>query len=259
VGQGRYDDGFYDEIDHWSRASAAVVVPWLFTALRPRSVLDVGCGRGAWLAAFKSCGVTDVLGLDGDYVDRGSLHIDASEFRAVDLIAPPDLGRTFDVAVSLEVAEHLPPDSADSFVEFLTSAAPVVLFSGAIPGQGGVHHVNEQWPPYWAQRFAAAGYRAVDAVRPQFWNDDRVGYYFAQNIVLYAQPALASNLEANLGTGWSADVAPVPLVHPKMFQALQEQRGATKTGPPSLSSLLRALPGASRRAVQARVQRVRQR
>ena len=184
----RYDAAFYDDIDEMSRTSAAAIVPWIVGALAPTSVIDVGCGRGAWLAAFKGAGVADVLGLDGDYVDRRALHIESEEFQAVDLEAPPSLDREFDLAVSLEVAEHLPPGSADDFVGFLTGLAPRVLFSGAIPGQGGVHHVNEQWPAYWSDRFEAHGYRAVDAVRNRFWNDDRVAFYFAQNMVMYALP-----------------------------------------------------------------------
>jgi SAM-dependent methyltransferase len=259
VGDRRYDEDFYDEIDGWSRQSAAAIVPWIFAALSPQSVLDVGCGRGAWLAAFQACGVDDVLGLDGDYVDATSLHIDADRFRAVDLLSPPDLDRSFDLAISLEVAEHLPASAAEPFVRFLTGAAPVVMFSAAVPGQGGVHHVNEQWPAYWAERFARAGFRAVDAVRPQFWNDERVGYFFAQNIVLYARPELVPKVEANLGTSWAAGDQPLPVVHPGMFGAVRSQSQTARSGPPSLSSLLRALPGATRRAVRTRTRRVRQR
>ena len=258
VGDRRYDDQFYDDIDEWSRESAAAIVPWLFAALVPRSVVDVGCGRGAWLAAFKTCGVDDVLGLDGDYVDSGSLHIDADDFRAVDLLAPPHLDRTFDLAVSLEVAEHLPASAAESFVRFLTDAAPIVLFSAAVPGQGGVHHLNEQWPSYWAERFASVGFRAVDAVRPRFWNDERVGYFFAQNIVLYARPELVPKVQANLGASWGSGEEPISVIHPKMFSAARSQRATARSGPQSLSGLLRALPGATRRAVKTRMGRAPQ-
>ncbi len=249
---GRYDNSFYDEIDAMSSASAAAIVPWVVEALSPSSVLDVGCGRGAWLAAFKAAGVVDVLGLDGDYVGRHTLHMAADEFRAVDLLDPPDLGRPFDLVVSLEVAEHLPPSAAAAFVEWLVSAAPVVLFSAAIPGQGGVNHVNEQWPDYWAQHFDTVGYSAIDAVRPRFWNDERVEFFFAQNIVLYARADVSHDVESRLGPVLSDSNALLSLVHPRMLDAVRDQSVRRGQSPASVSSLLRALPSASRRAVGSR-------
>lgn len=253
--QGPYGEGFYDEIDEWSRESAAAIVPWIVDALAPSSVVDVGCGRGAWLAAFVSTGVHDVLGIDGDYVDRRSLHIDPSSFRPADLVAPPDLGRTFDLAVSLEVAEHLPPERAGAFVALLTSLAPIVLFSGAVPGQGGTHHVNEQWPAYWAQRFEAEGFAAIDAVRPRFWDDPRVAYYFAQNTVVYARADVAAQVASDLGAA-VADDAPLSLVHPGLLQAVRDTRKATPSSPSSIRSLVRSMPGAVRRSIDHRRRRV---
>jgi SAM-dependent methyltransferase len=254
-----YDADFYDDIDAMSSASAAAIVPWVVSALSPSSVLDVGCGRGAWLAAFKAAGVVDVLGLDGDYVDRDTLHIDPGEFLAVDLLDPPDLDRSFDLVVSLEVAEHLPPSAAADFVAWLVSAAPVVLFSAAVPGQGGVNHVNEQWPDYWARHFEAAGYCAIDAVRPRFWNDERVEFFFAQNIVVYAQVEAAHDIEARVGPVLLDSASLLSLVHPRMLEAIREQSRRRRQAPASISSLLRALPGAGRRAVESRWRSLTQR
>lgn len=253
---GPYSAGFYDDIDQMSHNSAGAIVPWLVDALAPTSVIDVGCGRGAWLAAFVTTGVDDVLGLDGDYVERSSLHIEPSNFRAVDLVAPPDLGRTFDLAVSLEVAEHLPADRADSFVGLLASLAPVVLFSGAVPGQGGTHHVNEQWPAYWTGRFEANGYAAIDAIRPRFWDDPRVAYYFAQNILVYARHDIAERVASDLGAR-VADDEPPALVHPGLLAVAREVRKAKPSSPPSVRSLLRAFPGAVRRSIDHRRRRVK--
>ncbi len=254
-----YDADFYDDIDAMSSASAAAIVPWAVGALSPTSVVDVGCGRGAWLAAFKAAGVDDVLGLDGDYVDRSTLHIRPDEFRAVDLLDPPALGRTFDLVVSLEVAEHLPAAVAPAFVAWLVMAAPVVLFSAAIPGQGGVNHVNEQWPEYWADQFEAGGYRAIDAVRPRFWNDERVGFYFAQNIVVYARADLAHDVEARVGPVLGDGPEVLSLVHPKMLDAVRDQARRRHQAPASVSSLVRALPGASRRALSSRWRSIKSR
>jgi SAM-dependent methyltransferase len=113
-----------------------------------RSVVDFGCGSGVWLAAWQRLVVDDVIGVDGEQA-RSSLKISAERFLAADLRKPIRLGRRFDLAQSLEVAEHLPPQSASVFVETLTTHAPLILFSAAVPGQGGEHHVNEQPPEYW--------------------------------------------------------------------------------------------------------------
>src|SRR5204862_3532668 len=141
-----------------SLRSARAVVPLVMELVRPASVLDVGCGLGTWLAAFAEAGVADFLGMDGDYVDRAKLKIPAERFRAADLTNPPSPGRTFDLAVCLEVAEHLPEKASPRLVELLATAAPVVLFSAALPGQGGTRHINEQWPAFWQRLFAARGF-----------------------------------------------------------------------------------------------------
>jgi SAM-dependent methyltransferase len=182
----------------------------------PASVVDVGCGIGTWASVFAAHGVNDVLGVDGDYVDRASLLIERDRFEAVDLAAGFDTGRTFDLAISLEVGEHLPPECSARFVRDLTRLAPVVLFSAAIPHQGGSDHVNERWQDDWAAIFAAEGYVAVDAVRPRVWNDPAVEFWYVQNAILYVRrdrlgdyPALA-----DAGCDW-----PLRMVHPRLYEA----------------------------------------
>src|SRR5262249_19855369 len=164
-----------------------------------RSVLDVGCGTGHFLRAFREAGVSDLTGVDGDYVPRDQLVIDARQFLARDLAAGFDLRRRYDLVVSLEVAEHLPPAAAESFVDSLVRHGSVVLFSAAIPYQGGTAHLNEQWPSYWADRFAQRGYQAYDPIRPAIWRDDAVAWWYRQNILVFADaqarrthPALAA-------------------------------------------------------------------
>jgi SAM-dependent methyltransferase len=184
VGNGRgddYDGDFYAYTSAAAAASAATVVPYLIDLVQPRSVVDVGCGHGAWLAAFLEDGVADVLGLDGPWVDQTRLDIPIDMFRSADLAAPITVNRMFDLVVSLEVAEHLPATSARGFVQSLTTLGDIVLFSAAIPGQGGVQHVNEQWPSYWVKLFAAQGFGVADCVRFQFWDDDRVEWFYKQN------------------------------------------------------------------------------
>ncbi len=168
-------------------ASADVVVPLLLSLFPVASVVDVGCANGLWLEAFARLGIADYLGLDGDYVPRDLLRIPADRFRVTDLKQPPRLERRFDLACSLEVAEHLPADSADTFVDFLVSAAPVVAFSAAVPRQGGDGHVNEQWQSYWQARFARRGYLCIDCLRPALYGNTAVNWWYRQNMLVYCE------------------------------------------------------------------------
>lgn len=183
-----YDAGFYALQDDWSAQSARVVVPLVMDLVRPASVLDVGCGTGTWLAAFAAAGVADYLGMDGEYVARDRLKIPADRFRPADLATTPAPGRRFDLASCLEVAEHLPAATAPALVGMLTAAAPAVLFSAALPGQGGIGHVNEQWPWYWQELFAARGYVRLDPLRKAVWQHPEVAPYYQQNLFLYLDP-----------------------------------------------------------------------
>lgn len=181
-----YDDVFFDQQVADALASARALVPVVLDLIRPERVLDVGCGRGAWLRAFKENGVPYLRGLDGPYVEASRLLIEPTEFRPTDLAQPWDLGERFDLAMCLEVGEHLPPSAAPRLVESLCRAAPLVLFSAAIPGQGGTYHVNEQAPGYWQSLFAEHGLRRLDVLRPRIWKDRRIAYWYRQNVVLYA-------------------------------------------------------------------------
>jgi hypothetical protein len=156
---------------------------------RVRSAIDLGCGAGGWLHALEDHGVTDLLGVDGEHVRERTMEIKASEFRPHDLREPFSIDRRFDLAISTEVAEHLPDTSASSFVESLTRLAPVVLFSAAIPGQPGINHINCQWPSYWANLFQRFGFDAYDCIRPVVWDDERIDWWYRQNLVLYAKDA----------------------------------------------------------------------
>jgi hypothetical protein len=173
----------------------------------PCSVVDVGCGPGSWLSVFASEGVSDVLGIEGTLPDPEFADIDLSRIEVRDLSQPFRLDREFDLAVSLEVAEHLPEHSAAGFVESLTRLAPVVLFSAAIPGQTGVGHVNEQWSTYWAAKFSRLGYQVCDCLRDRVWGDRRVEWWYRQNILLFVREQTRANypqLHAPAFHGFSA-------------------------------------------------------
>jgi SAM-dependent methyltransferase len=179
-----YNRDFYKIHQSGSRRSARVIVPLVLELIRPQSVVDVGSGTGTWLSVFNEFGIIEFLGLDGDWVDRNALEIPADSFLSCNLTKPFRLDRQFDLVVSLEVAEHLPIECAETFVDSLSRLGDVILFSAAIPCQGGTNHVNEQWPDYWVNLFKQKDYVAIDRVRDQIWQSEIVEWWYAQNIIL---------------------------------------------------------------------------
>jgi SAM-dependent methyltransferase len=178
-----------------SSPSAGVVVPMVVELIHPSSVLDVGCGRGAWLKAFSANGTKKIVGLDGDYIKPSTLLIPADRFRSTKLDSRFEIPvERFDLATCLEVAEHLPERHSKYLVGKLTSAAPVVMFSAAPPGQWGGGHINCKPLSYWRKIFEEFGFRTLDPFRPRIRDDRRVAWWYRQNMVMFASPdAIAAN------------------------------------------------------------------
>src|SRR5215208_2273917 len=220
-----YTEGYYSQLEEGSRLSARVVVPLVLELVQARSVIDVGCGTGDWLSVFQENGVTDIWGIDGAYVDRQLLKIPQERFVPADLKQPIHLDRTFDLVASLEVAEHLSSTNAEIFVNSLAGLGPVVLFSAAIPYQGGDNHVNEQWPEYWVEIFKNKGYIVVDALRRKIWNNEDVQPWYAQNVFLFVAEGRLKDFPL-LGTGSELqNTSMLSLVHPQLY--LSKVREAT--------------------------------
>ena len=182
-----YDEKFFRAIEVGSLQSAKEIVPLVLSFFQSRSVVDVGCGTGVWLSVFREHGIEDILGIDGDYVNLDSIRIPKNTFMAHDFTRPLTINKKFDLVVSLEVAEHIPSKFAKKFVDSLTHLGSVIMFSAAIPYQGGQNHVNEQWQDYWRVLFNEKGYEAIDFVRKRVWDNPRVEPWFAQNILLYVK------------------------------------------------------------------------
>jgi cyclopropane fatty-acyl-phospholipid synthase-like methyltransferase len=181
-----YGEDFYKFLSSFAVRSAEQVVPVVMGAMPVTSIADFGCGQGAWLSVWKAAGAT-VAGVDGPYVDQARLLIAPEEFTAADLTQKIDLGRRFDLVQSVEVAEHLPIGKAEAFIDTLVAHADAVLFSAAVPGQGGEHHVNEQKLAYWRAIFRARGYMPVDVVRPAVKDNSAVQRWYRCNTVLYVR------------------------------------------------------------------------
>src|SRR5262245_48537434 len=175
------------------------------TSIRVGSVLDVGCGQGVWLRAWEEAGVSRVLGLDGGYVDQEHLLVPRTSFKVADLSQPFDLGERFDLVQSLEVAEHLQPSASPCFIDSLTRHGDVVLFSAAVPGQGGEYHVNERPLEFWRGLFRQQGYACFDPIRPAVQGKAAVQPWYQYNTLLYANPAGAARLPQTLARTRVAD------------------------------------------------------
>jgi SAM-dependent methyltransferase len=221
-----YTDKFYQALHEGSEKSARAIVPLVLEYVQPRSIIDVGCGTGTWLSVFREYGVIDIMGVDGDYVENEMLEIPEDRFMKFDLRNPFRSDRQFDLVVSLEVAEHLPSTCAGIFVRTLVGLGPLVLFSAAIPLQGGTQHINEQWPDYWADLFKAEGYVPVDPIRKRAWQNPDVDFWYLQNILIFVKreclgryPALRNEMEG-------AGETPLSLVHPRAYLEMARQLAA---------------------------------
>lgn len=231
----------HDEVIH-NFSAAAEVLPILFEKYQPASVLDVGCGLGNWAFTAKKLGVSMIMGIDGDYVNRSLLKIQEQEFKGIDLRKPFDLNRKFELVICLEVAEHLPKESAETFIESLVNHADVILFSAALPGQGGQFHINEQWPSYWQKIFQSHEYQMIDFFRNKIWNNSKIDPWYRQNLFLVVKKGHA--LDINDATEIQS------YIHPEMFTLLnQQQELKIKNLQDTISKLLK-------RDVAGRIKRV---
>jgi SAM-dependent methyltransferase len=192
---------------HTTKAPAAIA-KIILEMYQVSSVLDVGCGTGVWLQEFIRLDVKDVYGIDGIPIENREFSASRDLFRCVDLRGKWDLKRNFDLAICLEVAEHLPQESAHDLIRSLCAHSKLIIFSAACPNQGGQGHINCQWPAYWQEIFNINQYSCSDPLRPRIWQEEFPEYWYKQNMfVAFRDPANAGQ-EARLA----------PLVHPQLLK-----------------------------------------
>jgi hypothetical protein len=212
-----YGHAFYKDRHQKTIHSARTVLAIILAALpEVNSAVEFGCGVGTWLSVLKEEGVGEIQGMDGPWVEQDLLEIPIDNFRQVNFESGVKLDRKYDLAISLEVAEHLSDRAAAQFVDSLTNAADFVLFSAAIPFQGGIGHINEQWPDYWAKLFNDRGYVALDFVRGQIWHDRQIPVWYRQNILLFVKKEQLPRVKLPQGDAANSHL-PMSLVHPDIY------------------------------------------
>lgn len=188
-------------------------VSFIYNTFMPNSVIDFGCGLGNFLHSFKNLGVKEVKGVDGPWVEKAkrAKFLKDDEFIVHDLQLPLRLSKKYDLVLSLEVGEHLSENAAGTLVENLVSAGDIIIFSAAVPYQGGQNHINEQWQSYWAKQFARNDYILLDIIRPSIWENQKISWWYRQNSFVYAQKDI------------SIDSIEVPIIrdmiHPELYLA----------------------------------------
>lgn len=176
------------------------------------SAVDIGCGVGTWLSVLQDKGVEDILGMDGPWVDSDLLVIPRTQFQQLDLRKDSlKLPKRYDLAISLEVAEHLPAEHAEKFVSSLAELSDYVLFSAAIPFQKGKNHLNEQWQHYWVNLFEPLDYVVHDFIRPNIWNDGEIRSWYKQNILFFSRRERSAQLRLD------PCAMPLNVVHPDTY------------------------------------------
>ena len=214
-----YTGQFYAKTRFGALRSARIMVPLIIEMLQPGSVIHLGCGIGTWLAVFREHGIEDVLGVDADLFYRKMLQVPKDKFLGFDLRQPFHLDREFDLALSLEVAEHLPHECAEMFVSSLTRLAPAILFSAAIPYPGGEYSMNEQWPNYWATLFLDRSYVVIDSIRWKVWENEAVDWWYAQNTLLFVKKSYAED-HPSLRSLSQCEPRGLAVIHPKKYTSL---------------------------------------
>ena len=194
------------------------VLRLVYDKIKVGSVLDVGCGRGLWLAVASGLGATETIGIEGPWIEAQSTYIALDHIVRQDLELEFKLNQSFDLVMSIEVGEHLSAAAAETFVTGLVRHGDFVLFSAGIPFQPGTGHINCQFPDYWAGLFAKHGYQPVDFIRRVIWNDSGIHVWIRQNVLAFVSPEFLSK------NPWAREIAshsgPLSIVHPELFTAL---------------------------------------
>ena len=202
-----YTKEFYESVDLRATETAEIVFKVVNSFIEVRSIVDAGCGSGAWVRSSIKEGAKKAYG-----VDLGSslaLIKKNESFREIladgrlvlierDFVHNPDADiPSADLAICLEVVEHLPEDVAKSLVHRLTEASNFIVFSAAQPGQGGTYHINERPIQYWVKEFAKYEVEPYDPFRETLMKNPRIPRFYSLNMLLFVAKG-AENFEVKI-------------------------------------------------------------
>ncbi len=213
-----YNEEFYSKRRNLVKPSAEAIIGHVFNLCNIESIVDFGCGTGTWIHTAQSLGAKHMLGIEADWLKEEYLDEPGLEVHRHDLTDSIYIDRKFDLAISLEVGEHLPEERARSFVEDICRTSTKVLFGAAIPEQGGTGHINEQWQSYWANLFLELDYRAFDVIRPKIWSDPEIPFWYKQNTILYLHKDELENKAQFLFSPQEVKPKDLDIVHPDLYR-----------------------------------------
>lgn len=229
-GSQAYTAEFYEHLDQTTRYAACLMLGHLENWVGPfGSVVDFGCGTGTWISVASQQGVQETLGIEGRWLDPKLAVVPEDQLLLTDLEDRVELPRRYDLAISLEVAEHLSAGRGASFVGDICAASDLVMFSAAVPGQGGTRHVNERPQSYWCSMFSAFSYTCFDVMRPVIWDDAQIPFWYRQNTLLFAKRQTDEEMRlrgmvCKLSTGW-----PLDIVHPELLLTVCQRRTGVRS------------------------------
>ena len=210
----KYDEKFYATRDGKTSYAARTILKMVFDKRDIKTVVDFGCGVGTWLKTAEEYGADHTVGIEGEWIDH-NLFTAKGELKVSDFEKPIELEKRFDLAICLEVAEHITPTSAHRFISDLCKSSDLILFSAAVAGQGGRGHVNEQNQSYWVELFMSKGYKCFDVIRPVIWNDNDIDVWYRQNSFVFSKDPSAFSVSQDTDF-------PVDIIHPDLFRTYRE-------------------------------------
>lgn len=216
-----YNENYYKRHQDGSYQSALQILKYLKSFIDFKSVIDFGCGMGTWCKALGELKISDFLGIDQHTYDVSYMIISKEKYLQYDLRKPLTLSKKTDIVISVEVAEHIEPEYSSIFISNLCSHSDIVLFSAALPGQGGTNHVNEQLCSYWVNLFAQKGFALLDCIRPYVWNNETVEIWYRNNTLLFIADCIYDSIASKIVTC----PFPVDIIHPGMLERILKKRG----------------------------------
>lgn len=216
-----YDKAYYKRHEKGSYQSALILLNYLKDFLKINSIIDFGCGMGTWGKAAKDIGITNYIGVDQHYYNDKYMVIEKNSYIQHDLRNKFFVQRSFDLAISVEVAEHIDSVYENTFIENICNSSDIILFSAALPEQGGTGHINERPCSYWNSKFDALGYVLIDCIRPFFWNNKNIEIWYRNNCTLYIKKEKFDTIKSYI----PQSSFPIDIIHPEMLTRILKKRG----------------------------------